>query len=538
MNQKIPKTPFATRLSGDAKETELRIRSIFSGKKLRPPVWIFTLIVLVMLGCIGLVSCKTEDDKLWAGLNARIVEIDTEQMILYVQDINENANVFGQRCALDCKQAAQEKRLIFVDYETHEVTDISFYEFQVGDEIIIELYSSQKEDAKDNAARAEQVQLGTQRPIYGKLIEIAEWYDDFFRNYQEEFEDYTYTGDTSYSSDDRTLVLEDIPENPAEQLLFASCFFNTTFEFWGLRGLQGSENLQMSVRNAAKNAAEGLYFQNITIHELAVLSKEDFTPGGKYFSDLKQVFEFVDQVNFFKDGHGLAEYTVVYADFSWQWSEEALEAGTWPENGRYERLYLVGKISERDSWHLFERFLGERVLGRTNSQQASINEIVPQKNEGEYDLEMSLWHDSDPNLVPLRLGEWNEGVFTYASEMPTVKILDGWEPIYWPGDYWDQYTREGINVLRYYHADGDYFSVFTIDMTRDDFITHRGIRVGDTKDAVKAAYPELKVGEYWGMYPGEDYFWYCEDSNDFGPALIFFFENNEVSRITLNNMFN
>ena len=91
------------------------------------------------------------------------MEIDTEQMILYIQDIDENADVFGQRCALDCKQAAQEERLIFVDYETSELTEISFNEFQVGDEIIVEMYTSQKEGAKDNTARAEQVQLGTQR---------------------------------------------------------------------------------------------------------------------------------------------------------------------------------------------------------------------------------------------------------------------------------------------------------------------------------------------------------------------------------------
>ena len=163
MKSKMPQTPFATRLSGSAKETELRLRSIFQWKKKRLPIWLFSLTVAVILGCIGLVSCKTEEDALWAGLNAKVVEIDTEQMILYVQDIDESAAVFGQRCALDCKQAAQEERLIFVDYETSELTNISFYEFQVGDEIIIEMYTSQKDGAKDASARAEQVQLGTQR---------------------------------------------------------------------------------------------------------------------------------------------------------------------------------------------------------------------------------------------------------------------------------------------------------------------------------------------------------------------------------------
>lgn len=54
-----PKTPFATRLSGDAKETELRIRSIFQWKKQRLPVWLFCSVVIVVFGCIVLVSCRT-----------------------------------------------------------------------------------------------------------------------------------------------------------------------------------------------------------------------------------------------------------------------------------------------------------------------------------------------------------------------------------------------------------------------------------------------------------------------------------------------
>ena len=61
MTQRIPRTPFATRLSGDAKETELRIRSIFRWKKKRPPVWLFTLIVVAVLGCFTLVACREQN---------------------------------------------------------------------------------------------------------------------------------------------------------------------------------------------------------------------------------------------------------------------------------------------------------------------------------------------------------------------------------------------------------------------------------------------------------------------------------------------
>ena len=41
--ENMPRTPFSTALSGSAKETELRIRSIFQWKKKRPPVWLMAL---------------------------------------------------------------------------------------------------------------------------------------------------------------------------------------------------------------------------------------------------------------------------------------------------------------------------------------------------------------------------------------------------------------------------------------------------------------------------------------------------------------
>ena len=58
---KMPKSPFSTRLSGSAKETELRLRSIFQWKKKRPPVVLFVLTALVVLLCFGLFACVPEE---------------------------------------------------------------------------------------------------------------------------------------------------------------------------------------------------------------------------------------------------------------------------------------------------------------------------------------------------------------------------------------------------------------------------------------------------------------------------------------------
>ena len=53
-----PRSPFATHLSGSARETELRIRNIFQWKKKRPPVWLMALVGAIILLCGSLVSCQ------------------------------------------------------------------------------------------------------------------------------------------------------------------------------------------------------------------------------------------------------------------------------------------------------------------------------------------------------------------------------------------------------------------------------------------------------------------------------------------------
>ena len=61
LHQIPPRTPFATSLSGSARETELRLRSIFQWKKKRPPVLFLLLAALCVLLCSSLVSCQTAE---------------------------------------------------------------------------------------------------------------------------------------------------------------------------------------------------------------------------------------------------------------------------------------------------------------------------------------------------------------------------------------------------------------------------------------------------------------------------------------------
>ena len=61
--------------------------------------------------------------------------------------------------------------------------------------------------------------------------------------------------------------------------------------------------------------------------------------------------------------------------------------------------------------------------------------------------------------------------------------------------------------------------------------TTRGIRVGDTRSQAEAAYPELRREPYPG-YEG-DYLWYCRQEDGSGPALLFFFTGEQLTRLVL-----
>ncbi|MBR3706826.1 MAG: M56 family metallopeptidase, partial [Firmicutes bacterium] len=140
-----------------------RVKSVMDYR--RPKFWIVLLSAAL---CIAAAACfltdPKEPDLFHGGLNAEIIGIDPINHIMYVKDINENADVFGERCALDCSQAASRFKLLYANYDSFgDVRDIEFTDFKVGDSIIVTLADSEFKSAFNGDAAAEQVQLGTQR---------------------------------------------------------------------------------------------------------------------------------------------------------------------------------------------------------------------------------------------------------------------------------------------------------------------------------------------------------------------------------------
>ena len=63
MKYTIPNSPFATRMSGSAKEVKLRLNNIFLWKKKRPPAVLLILAALATLFCGNLVSCQPRQEE-------------------------------------------------------------------------------------------------------------------------------------------------------------------------------------------------------------------------------------------------------------------------------------------------------------------------------------------------------------------------------------------------------------------------------------------------------------------------------------------
>ena len=99
----------------------------------------------------------TTNKSLTLGVNAIITEIDKENKIITTKDS-------GEDCLIDCSKIP----MIYCNYDTQDVVDITLDDLQVGDEIILTIRSSeienlQKDDDNKGKIAVEQLQLGTQR---------------------------------------------------------------------------------------------------------------------------------------------------------------------------------------------------------------------------------------------------------------------------------------------------------------------------------------------------------------------------------------
>lgn len=118
--------------------------------------------LLMLLICVmGMTACNnTNDDVLHLGVNAVIAELDTEKQQITVNGTDEDS-FLGERCVISCDSIS----MIYCNYESGEVKQISIQDLQVSDDIILEVSEAEITHFLDGKGvlNIEQLQLGTQR---------------------------------------------------------------------------------------------------------------------------------------------------------------------------------------------------------------------------------------------------------------------------------------------------------------------------------------------------------------------------------------
>ena len=121
---RCPYTPFATRLSGSAKEMQLRLWSIFQWKKQRPPRGIIVFIILVVLSCGGLVSCRQQA--------MQEPSQDLDQSPLPELTLSDGAHIYTKLQEPEVAEEAMDDLVTAVYYQTADGDDLLLGEFPFG----------------------------------------------------------------------------------------------------------------------------------------------------------------------------------------------------------------------------------------------------------------------------------------------------------------------------------------------------------------------------------------------------------------------
>lgn len=170
-------------------------------------------------------------------------------------------------------------------------------------------------------------------------------------HYVEAFgEGYTYTGEREAVFEDRHFLLEDLPENEAEELAALHYYDTIAGEWERLEERCGEEALQISARNTAKSFEEGSYIREYLIHDLAVMTQEELCQISE--GDLSEFYR--EKAWERAEAFSLETFTVVKVDLTWAYSEEALARGPQLPEGRYQRGLLCGKQNAEDDWSIYD----------------------------------------------------------------------------------------------------------------------------------------------------------------------------------------
>ena len=508
----LPRTPVSTPLSGSARETEIRLRNIFRPQKRRPPALLLALAAALVLLCGGLVSCQNaspshpeeEAEALLALLAAEDSGIHEEgDAPRLLAAVEQGDYLFG---AASCSGRFGDSLLLGVMERDSQTLTGPVYQHSCyygvpyvktfqrdGTNYLLYTHNGMHQGLTYGWAgliRLEGEDFTWVWPVEGDLREASSQAAAQFDAYWQEHLALLSPGGVDVFAQTDYDVLRG--EGPQWTLEGCEAFYDPGGDSLsaplreGVRAWLEDFTREENALNASNRSA---------LYHIASLTREDPLPGQREGDVRCSLTAFCN--NRTEDGEG-----------GW-FSTSLLVDG---DSGQVRNLL---------SW----------AQGDPEETQ------LPGKNL--HDLDAALWRDGGNG--PVGLGDWQNVFDPQQDGEPTVERLEGWEPVYNPGDYWDRWSLEGFSALRYHNQGEGTVNVYSLETTRTDLVTYRGIRVGDSREAVQSAYPELRREDYWSLYSPaeEDFLWCCADPSpsDLGPAILFFFEDDRVSRIVLWNMF-
>ena len=583
MNQQMPRTPFSTHLSGSARETEIRLRNIFAGPKKRPPLPFLILMFAIAIFCGNLVSCRQRPpepsllmetqyyDSYGNYVEIPALALPSGQENEAVDAINAGLNdLRGEYAQLDSRTGtdAWENQCLFYPSTTDRYLNLLFFRSQFTTDLntghVFSLVYDRKEGTLVSAGDAlalaglnekalldqvtEQMEPEMNPEGQGYQIALHRLTLEGFRIKADGQPVFYLTGrmddvddavldavsgaDQLFIWEDRAVTVYDqyslnAPLVPAEETdrldppLWNQWYFAGEEPVGGFvdRSSPDALNFDTRLNEMALEYLRAAY--NATVY-LAADAPD--TPQDRNFR--------LDSVNLLGtdtlEGELLGLYQINYSGVSAQ-SSGALEWSAWSPAYLVARMYEDGSPAE---------FLVHFDYYR---EGMASGDAIRQAVWGLMDLEVCLFRDGFS--TPIGPGSWTDSMFPDFE--PETSVFKEGEPIYQPGDYWENWSVDGggdaggVSALRYYSADSGSFSLNRMETGRADMVTPRGIRVGATREEVLAAYPGLLSDEKdWTWAYPDDYLWYCDDVNGIGPHLYFYFVNDVVYMIQIVDLFN
>lgn len=553
MKHHIPRSPFATRLSGSAKEMELRIHNIAQGPKKRPPIPFMVLAALAILLCGNLVSCQTTTADLDNDVSSGQAEIplpsSADDQVLLDLLFQGALSTSGAPMSFDISFPVGKELLATIPGGEYTLAAARFYDSYPRSSLVIGAMDSQRphlerplfiasvsggmphvvtfqQDGADYLLYT--ITGGTQGYTYGSAGLIRFDGNDFTWVWPVEGDirdkaSQVYADYQSYWENRKALLcpggVEIFAETPNFSPGTGSSVVQWTLEsiqsFYTPEGGEVPPAILWSVRSWLEeftrdhdnpwDAAD-----TSALWRIHSLTKDDFQYPNQ--SENEQAYVLVAQAD--DDDH------LYFA------ADILIDEETGSLSGAY--LFATGTLEE----------VTEQVI---NSQQRTeAIAPLPQSNMqpwpgGLLDPEVCLYRDGDSDPV----GPGSSLAFSYLDAIPSTavskeEIIDDWT-VYNDGDYWLLHNGTigsgSFSVIDYYYAVEATDAIYTLDTTSDELYTPRGIRVGNSRQEVEAAYPEA----YSIADSGYSSMWYFPSGEGQGPVIQFIFQNDTVTGIRLYN---